>query len=46
MYIDEKRLVVLAEQVNAAFKASELAMEEMKKDIKELKDKLNAKKGK
>jgi hypothetical protein len=37
MYVDEKQLNRLAEQVNAAFKAQELAMEELKAEIKNLK---------
>ena len=46
MYVDEKRLIDLADQVNTAFKAQELAMEELKKDLKDLTDKVNAKKSK
>ena len=46
MYVDEKRVNQLAEQINAAFKAQELAMEELKGEIKALQSKLNAKKSK
>ena len=34
MYVDEKRVNQLAEQINAAFKAQELAMEELRAEIK------------
>tara|TARA_R110002153_G_scaffold129225_3_gene277876 strand:- start:374 stop:514 length:141 start_codon:yes stop_codon:yes gene_type:complete len=46
MYVDEKKLIDLANQVNLAFKAQELAMEELKKDLKDLTNKVNAKKSK
>ena len=46
MYIDEKRLNDLAVQVNAAFKAQELTLETMRKDIKALQLKITEKKGK
>ena len=37
MYVDEKRLISLADQVNVAFKALELEVAEMKADIAKLK---------
>jgi len=46
MYIDEKRLADLADQVNVAFKAQELAMEEIHKQLKDLYLKINDKKRK
>jgi len=42
MYVDEKRLIQLAEQVNLAFKAQELAMEELTKKVQDHSTKLEA----